>query len=88
MIILAYLPRRLRWQQRVAILTPATFVLIAVAIALGTALDVDFDKVLMGIFICWTPQAAIAAIALTAWLLWREYCELKRAGDQPPAAGV
>lgn len=73
LIVLAYLPRRLSWQQRVAILTPCTFILIAVAIALGGVLSVDFDKVLMGIFICWTPQAAIGAVVITAWMLFQEY---------------
>ncbi|MCG8651736.1 MAG: hypothetical protein MI861_17990 [Pirellulales bacterium] len=79
LILLAYLPRRLRWQQRVAIVAPATLILIAVAIALGSVLDVEFDKVLMGIFICWTPQAATGAIALTAWLMLREYRAMKTA---------
>jgi len=81
LILLAYVPRGLHWQQRIAILTPATFVLIAVAITLGNALDIEFDKVLMGIFICWTPQAASGAIVLTAFLLWREYRELKRTSE-------
>ena len=78
LIVLAYLPRGLRWQQRAAILTPATIILIAVAIALGLALNVEFDKVLMGIFICWTPQAAIGAAVLTCWLLFREYRQIRR----------
>jgi hypothetical protein len=77
LIVLAYLPRRLSWQQRVAILTPSALVLIAVAITLGTVLEVEFDKVLMGIFICWTPQAALGAVALTAWILLREYRAIK-----------
>lgn len=79
LILFAYLPSKLSWQQRVAILTPSTFVLIAVAIALGHALSIEFDKVLMGIFICWTPQAAIGAVVLTTWLFIREYRALQRA---------
>lgn len=77
LIVLAYLPRRLTWQQRVAIVAPATIVLIAITITLGTVLNIEFDKVLMGIFICWTPQAAIGAVALSAWILWREYRVLR-----------
>lgn len=69
----AFLPRGFSWQQRVAILVPATVVLIAVAIAVGHALQVPFDKVLMGIFICWTPQSALAALALSTAILLREY---------------
>lgn len=65
LVLIAMLPRRLSWQQRVVILMPCTFALIAVALAVGQALSIDFDKVLMGIFLCWTPQSAIAAIVLT-----------------------
>ncbi len=73
LILLAYVPRRLSWQQRVAILTPSAFMLIAFAITLGAVLNVEFDKVLMGVYICWTPQAAIGAVVLTTFILWREY---------------
>jgi hypothetical protein len=63
------LPRRLSWQKRVVIIIPATLTLIAVAIAVGNAMSMEFDKVLMGIFLCWTPQSALAAIGLTATIL-------------------
>ena len=69
LVALAMLPRRLSWQRRVAIITPATFILIAVAIVVGRGLQMEFDKVLMGIFLCWTPQSALAAVALTTWIL-------------------
>jgi hypothetical protein len=36
----------------------------------GANLKIDFDRVLMAIFLCWTPQSALAAMALTAWWLW------------------
>ncbi len=77
LIVLAYLPRRLSWEQRVAILTPAAVILIAIAIALGGVTEVEFDKVMMGIFICWTPQAAIGAVLLTTFLLVNEYRGLR-----------
>lgn len=70
---LMFLPRGLRWQQRVGLLIPSTIVLIAVAIAVGNALNVEFDKVLMGIFICWTPQTTLAALGLTTWLMVSQY---------------
>ncbi|MCO8124030.1 hypothetical protein NHH03_19960 [Stieleria sp. TO1_6] len=73
LIAIAFIPRQLNWQQRVAILTPLTFVMIAIAITLGIRLGIEFDKVLMGIFICWTPQTAIAAVALSGWIMIREY---------------
>ena len=51
---------------------PSPVTLIAAAIALGQRLQVDFDKVMLGIFICWTPQTVVAAVSLTSWLLYRE----------------
>jgi hypothetical protein len=65
----AMLPRRISWQQRVVLIVPAAAALMAAAVAVGHALGMEFDKVLMGIFLCWTPQSALGAIALTAWLL-------------------
>ena len=69
LVVLVMLPQGLNWEKRVALIIPATFLLISVAIAVGTAMGMEFDKVLKGIFLCWTPQSALAAIALTAWLL-------------------
>lgn len=69
LVSIAMLPRRLSWQKRVAIIVPITFCLIAVAVVVGLSLGMEFDKVLMGIFLCWVPQSALAAIGLTAWLL-------------------
>ncbi|MFG0288641.1 MAG: hypothetical protein ACF8CQ_10715 [Rhodopirellula sp. JB044] len=64
LVLLAMLPRRLSWQQRVIILMPCAISLIVVAMVVGQKLGIDFDKVLMGIFLCWTPQSALAAIGL------------------------
>ncbi len=69
LVILAILPRGVSWQQRVAIMTPAAFVLITAAMGIGSALDVEFDKVLMGIFVCWVPQSALAALGITLGIL-------------------
>ncbi|MCM2371670.1 hypothetical protein [Aporhodopirellula aestuarii] len=86
LVLIAMLPRRLSWQQRVAILTPCAFALIAVAMAVGQALNIDFDKVLMGIFLCWTPQSAIAAIVLTIVVFAQLSRSRKRSAASPPAA--
>lgn len=69
LVAVAMLPRRITWHKRVAIIIPITFCLIAVAIAVGITLGMEFDKVLMGIFLCWVPQSALAAILLTTWLI-------------------
>lgn len=70
LVSIAMLPRRLSWQRRVVIIIPATLALIAVAIAVGTRMQMEFDKVLMGVFLCWTPQSALAAIGLTVYLFY------------------
>lgn len=72
LVAIAMLPRRLSWQRRVAIITPSALTLIAVAIAVGVRLGIEFDKVMMGIFLCWTPQSAVAAIALTTTLFLQQ----------------
>ncbi|MFT5523184.1 MAG: hypothetical protein ACI9G1_001408 [Pirellulaceae bacterium] len=69
LILFAFIPQRISWQQRVAILAPAAITLIVVAVAVGVSLGMEFDRVLIGIFICWTPQGAFAALALTVGLL-------------------
>lgn len=69
LVTLAMIPRRLSWQHRVVLLIPITFGLIAIAILVGNTLQMEFDKVLMGVFLCWTPQSALAAVVLTAWIL-------------------
>ncbi|MEO1528060.1 MAG: hypothetical protein AAFX06_21730 [Planctomycetota bacterium] len=78
LIGLAFLPRGWRWQQRVALLTPTTVALIVAAMALGQPLGVEFDKVMMGIFICWTPQSVLGAAVLTVGMLYRELHALGR----------
>lgn len=74
LIAVAMLPRNVHWQQRIAIVIPSTLALIAAAIAIGGTLEkrLEFDQVLLGIFVCWTPQSVVAAIALTLIILWQE----------------
>jgi hypothetical protein len=82
LVALALLPRGIAWQQRVLILTPAAALLIGVAVLCGRSLQppVVVDKVLLGIFVCWTPPSALAAVLLTgAFLLWHSR-QRRRAG--------
>jgi len=73
LVLIAFLPLELSWQWRVVILIPTALLLMAAAVAIGVSLKpgLEFDKVLLGIFICWTPQSAIAAIGLTAVLIYQ-----------------
>ncbi|MGB7345814.1 MAG: hypothetical protein WBD20_16480 [Pirellulaceae bacterium] len=70
LVALAMLPRKLTWQTRVWLIIPTTLSLIAAAIGVGMNLRIEFDRVLLAIFLCWTPQSALAALLLTAWLTW------------------
>ena len=79
LILFAFIPQRISWQQRVAILTPAAITMIFVAVAGGVSLGMEFDRVLIGIFICWTPQGAFAALALTLGLLVMHYRKMNAA---------
>ncbi len=82
LVIMAMLPRGISWQQRVAILTPAAIAMIVLAAVVGTALGIEIDKVLMGIFVSWVPQSALAAIGITMGILlvyYRRYCKAMQA---------
>jgi hypothetical protein len=77
LVAIALLPRRIAWEQRVVILVPTTLLLIGVAVAAGASLNrpIPVDRVLLGIFVCWTPQSALAAALITVAVLifppWR-----------------
>jgi len=73
LIVLAMLPRGISWEQRVAILTPAAIALIIVAVAIGVYLGTEFDKVILGIFVCWVPQCVLVALSLSTGLLFMQY---------------
>ena len=73
LVILAMLPRRIPWEHRVAILTPAAVALIIVAVAVGVYLGLDFDKVLLGIFVCWVPQSVLVALVLSLGILFVQH---------------
>jgi hypothetical protein len=71
LVMIAFLPKRIPWQQRVMILVPTAILMILAAVMIGSSLARfrDFDQVLMGIFVCWTPQSVIVATALTIAIL-------------------
>ena len=71
MIGITMLPRRWTLNFRMAALTVLAVSSIGIAIAVGSGLGMPFDEVLMGVFICWTPQGVIGTLSLVGWLLWR-----------------
>jgi len=72
LVLIAFLPMGLAWQQRVAVLVPAALLLMLAAVAVGGALNppLEFDKVLLYIFVCWTPQSVLVALVLTVSLVF------------------
>jgi hypothetical protein len=75
LVSLALLPRRIPWQHRVGLIIPLTFGLIVFAVAVGAAVGRELEQVIMGIYVCWTPQAMLAAAALTVALLVSHHYE-------------
>lgn len=75
LVTVPFLPSGLDWKRRVYLVIPVTLLLMAAGIAIGQSFPrpLDFDKVLLGTFICWTPQSVVAAIIIMTVLLrsWR-----------------
>ena len=69
LVSIAMAPNRMRWQHRIVILTIIAFTMIGIALSSGIALGVSPDRVLLGIFVSWTPQSAFAAFFLLIGLI-------------------
>ena len=71
LVSIALLPQKIAIEQRAWILTVSAALLIVAAIIVGGALPlpVPFEKVLLGIYICWTPQSASTALLLSITML-------------------
>ena len=75
MIVVAMVPPNFSWQMRCVVLLALCATAIGVAISAGGGLGFEFDEVLMGIFICWTPQGVIGAHTLLLWLVFKSQRE-------------
>jgi hypothetical protein len=86
LVLIAFLPRGLTWQQRVAILVPTALLLMLAAVATGAALKppLEFDQVLLYIFVCWTPQSVLVALLLSAGLVFYHPAARHRGGSREP----
>ena len=85
LILIAMSPSNIRWQHRIVILTLLAIAMIGIALSSGVARDVSMDKVLLGIFVSWTPQSAFAAMILMVYLvtsmLWRDIKKAPNSGQ-------
>lgn len=74
LLSIAMLPSKIHWQHRAAIVSLMAVGMIGIAISSGMLLKVPIDRVLLGIFVSWTPQSAFGAflltVGLTIQLLW------------------
>ena len=52
-------------------MTVMAIVMIAVAIVVGGQLGKLFDETLLGIFICWTPQAVVGIVLLVGYIIFK-----------------
>ncbi len=77
-VSLGLAPRNIPWQQRVAIVIPLTVLLMAAAIGAAGRLPtpLPFEQVILGVFVCWTPQCVAAASALTAAIFFQAHRSL------------
>jgi hypothetical protein len=71
LIGIAFIPRRIAWELRAAIVITLAIAMIALAILVGqrVAPALEFDQVLMAIFVCWTPQCVLVSILISVSVL-------------------
>lgn len=68
---IAMIPQNIHWHHRIVILTLTAVAMIAIAVWSGLILGVSLDRVLLGIFVSWTPQSAFGAFLLTGAILFQ-----------------
>ena len=71
LILIAMGPVGIPWEQRSVILVLTAICMLAGAILVGGRLGMLFDQVLLGVFICWVPQSAFAALLIFGVALWK-----------------
>lgn len=81
LILIAMMPNRIHWHHRIVILSFTAVAMIGIAIWSGLIMEVPIDRVLLGIFVSWTPQSAFAAFLLTMGLIAQLYWS-KRTPEQ------
>ncbi len=72
LILIAMGPVGIPWEQRSIILLLTAIFMLAGAILIGGRLDMMFDRVLLGVFICWVPQSVFAALLILGFVWWKQ----------------
>ena len=71
LILIAMGPVGIPWEQRSVILVLTAICMLAGSILIGGRLGMLFDRVLLGVFICWVPQSVFAALLIFCVTLWK-----------------
>jgi hypothetical protein len=80
LVALAMTPGGIKWEHRVVILLILAVAMLVAVVVAGIQMGMDIDRVLFGIFLCWTPQSALAALVLTCGLVVQR---MRRSEPQP-----
>ena len=64
LIGIAMFPAELHWRTRAVIVSVLSIGLILIAVRSGLKLNMQVDRVMLGFFVCWTPQTVFAAFAI------------------------
>lgn len=67
LILIAMAPVDMPWKHRVVVLVLFAVVLLSGSVYVGSQLGMEFDRVLMGVYICWVPQSVIATVIVLLW---------------------
>ncbi|QEG21323.1 hypothetical protein [Mariniblastus fucicola] len=67
LILIAMAPVGLHWEQRMIIVVAFAILMLVGCVMVGTKMGMEFDRVLIGVFICWVPQSVFAAFAVLMW---------------------
>ena len=71
LILIAMGPVGIPWGQRSVILVLTAICMLVGAVVIGGRLGMEFDRVLLGVFVCWVPQSALAAVLIVGFALWK-----------------
>ena len=73
LIGIAMFPDQIHWKLRAVIVSTLSLLVIGIALFSGYRLSMPLDRVMLGFFVCWTPQSVFAAFFITLGLIWRQW---------------